>query len=204
MAFRLPPGTGGRYGGGGLTQLGWTRHDWGAFHYWVSLILVGLILLHLILHWRWVWAMIAGPASTGAGKDLQPRVKAQPVAPRVIAPPSEKPNEREPAGSGAPRAGRAAPGLHRPLRIVSSLAVVLLLLLILASPWLIPVRGEVSGSGRRGPRGASALTREESMSADPSAGTSGAESTAASDSRAAPEPTPSPSGQRRGGRRSAP
>ena len=50
----LPAGSGGRGGGGGLELWGWGRHDWGDLHAWLSAFLGGVVLLHLVLHWRWV------------------------------------------------------------------------------------------------------------------------------------------------------
>lgn len=57
LAFRLPPGS---RGGGGLSVWGWTRHDWGDLHTWNSYVFLGLILLHLILHARWLWSVAGG------------------------------------------------------------------------------------------------------------------------------------------------
>jgi hypothetical protein len=31
---------------------GWDRHQWGTVHLIISLILVGLVILHIVLHWR--------------------------------------------------------------------------------------------------------------------------------------------------------
>lgn len=51
MAFVLPPGSGGR---GGLALWGMGRHDWGDVHFVLALALIGLLLVHLPLHWSWV------------------------------------------------------------------------------------------------------------------------------------------------------
>jgi len=34
--------------------LGLGRHDWGDIHFVLALVFIGLILLHLILHWTWI------------------------------------------------------------------------------------------------------------------------------------------------------
>lgn len=66
MAYRLVPGN---RGGQGLQVLGWSRHEWGDLHTWVSYVFVVLILAHLALSWAWlvkcaargrVWRLAAG------------------------------------------------------------------------------------------------------------------------------------------------
>jgi hypothetical protein len=54
LKFVLPPGTGGRGGGPGLSLLDWTRHDWGDVHFWFAVGLVVLMLVHVVLHWGWL------------------------------------------------------------------------------------------------------------------------------------------------------
>jgi hypothetical protein len=49
LRFPLPPGT-----NKDLTLWGLTRHQWGDVHFWISLGLIAVILLHLCLHWQWV------------------------------------------------------------------------------------------------------------------------------------------------------
>lgn len=52
IRYRLPPGS---RGGGGLTIWGWTRHDWGDLHTWLAYTVLALVVIHLLLHWRWLW-----------------------------------------------------------------------------------------------------------------------------------------------------
>lgn len=54
LAFRLPPGS---RGGQGLSLLGWTRHDWGDLHTWLSYVAIGLVAGHLLMHSRWLWVV---------------------------------------------------------------------------------------------------------------------------------------------------
>lgn len=35
-----------------LTLLGWDRHDWGDLHLYLGFTLLGLLILHVILHWK--------------------------------------------------------------------------------------------------------------------------------------------------------
>jgi hypothetical protein len=50
LQFVLPHGSPSR----GLTLWGWDRHQWGELHTWVSWVFLGLMLLHLFLHWAWI------------------------------------------------------------------------------------------------------------------------------------------------------
>ena len=58
----LPLGTSGRgqalHGGRGgehIEQL-WsmTRHDWGTIHFYLAILFVSLMVVHIILHWSWI------------------------------------------------------------------------------------------------------------------------------------------------------
>jgi hypothetical protein len=54
IKYVLPPGSGGRLGGPALVLWGLDRHDWGAVHWWIALVLLIITLVHLLLHWTWV------------------------------------------------------------------------------------------------------------------------------------------------------
>ncbi|MGC9328586.1 MAG: DUF4405 domain-containing protein, partial [Candidatus Hinthialibacter sp.] len=54
MEFVLLPGS---RGGHGLSMLGWSRHDWGNLHFYLSLGFMAVMLLHVILHWAWIRAV---------------------------------------------------------------------------------------------------------------------------------------------------
>lgn len=56
LAFRMPPGS---RGGRGLEALGLGRHDWGDLHTWISYVFMATTVLHLALHWRWLWQVAA-------------------------------------------------------------------------------------------------------------------------------------------------
>jgi Domain of unknown function (DUF4405)/Planctomycete cytochrome C len=49
LRFPLPPGS-----NKDLILWGLTRHQWGDIHFWISLGLIAVILLHLCLHWQWI------------------------------------------------------------------------------------------------------------------------------------------------------
>ncbi len=65
LRFPLPPGT-------NKTATLWelTRHEWGAVHAWISLALIGVIFVHLTLHWQWIVSVI--------GKRLRLTSKSRP------------------------------------------------------------------------------------------------------------------------------
>ena len=49
VRFVLPPGT-----GRGYLLWGTDRHGWGDFHTWFGYAMLGLIIIHLALHWKWI------------------------------------------------------------------------------------------------------------------------------------------------------
>lgn len=65
LQWKLPPGSGRVAGTEGpdrpLTLLwGWDRHEWGEIHFIIGLVFLGLLSLHVGLHWRWLAAMLKG------------------------------------------------------------------------------------------------------------------------------------------------
>lgn len=34
-------------------------HEWGDIHTWISYVFMAAIVLHLVLHWRWLWQIAA-------------------------------------------------------------------------------------------------------------------------------------------------
>ena len=54
MEFTLPPGSGSR----GLVLWSMMRHEWGNIHFWASVALAGILILHVALHWAWVCGTI--------------------------------------------------------------------------------------------------------------------------------------------------
>jgi hypothetical protein len=53
LRFPLPPGTNKT-----LTLWGLSRHQWGDVHFWISLGLLAVLLIHLALHWNWIVTVI--------------------------------------------------------------------------------------------------------------------------------------------------
>lgn len=62
MKYILPPGTGGLgrdlHEGAGREHVKYlwsmTRHEWGRIHYYLGLLFLVLIVVHIILHWNWI------------------------------------------------------------------------------------------------------------------------------------------------------
>ena len=56
LALPRGGGGGGRYGGGVEDATFWSlsRHEWADLHDWVALSLLVMIIIHIILHWKWI------------------------------------------------------------------------------------------------------------------------------------------------------
>jgi len=61
MRYVLPHGSGGRGfrgGRGGEEQIKYfwsmTRHEWGTIHFYLAILFVFLMIVHIILHWDWI------------------------------------------------------------------------------------------------------------------------------------------------------
>jgi len=54
----LPSGQGYQGGRGAeldaSTFLSWTRHNWIDLHDWTAVALLAMLIIHLILHWKWI------------------------------------------------------------------------------------------------------------------------------------------------------
>jgi hypothetical protein len=54
LAWRLPPGSGSN------SMLGLSRHEWGDLHFYLSLGFLFLMVVHLLLNWKWVTVTLSG------------------------------------------------------------------------------------------------------------------------------------------------
>jgi len=53
----LPRGGGGYMGGRGTATQAtflWERHTWVDLHNWVAVALVVVVVIHVVVHWRWI------------------------------------------------------------------------------------------------------------------------------------------------------
>lgn len=62
MRYILPPGSG-RW----KVIWGMDRHGWGSIHFWISVIFLSILTVHLILHWRWIISFVKGRPREGSG-----------------------------------------------------------------------------------------------------------------------------------------
>jgi hypothetical protein len=53
IKFPLPPGTNKEW-----MLWGMTRHQWGEIHFWISTVLLVLIVVHVCLHWTWIVTVV--------------------------------------------------------------------------------------------------------------------------------------------------
>ena len=53
LRYPLPPGS-----NKSLSLWGFTRHQWGDVHFWISLGLLLILVIHLVLHWNWIVTVI--------------------------------------------------------------------------------------------------------------------------------------------------
>ncbi len=61
MYFILPPGS-----GKGMTIWNLDRHEWGDIHFWAAVSFFGLLVVHLILHWKWIVSVLKGTPRTAS------------------------------------------------------------------------------------------------------------------------------------------
>lgn len=55
MEYILPPRS-----GHFMTIWGLNRHDWGSIHFWIAILLLTTMSLHLIFHWDWIVCRLKG------------------------------------------------------------------------------------------------------------------------------------------------
>ncbi len=53
-----------------LSWLGMDRHEWGSIHFYIGLVLIALLILHIILHWRLILSMFEHIVSTRSARLL--------------------------------------------------------------------------------------------------------------------------------------
>ena len=58
MVYSAPRWAGARFysaAGGEATFWSLSRHDWGDLHDWVAVALLVVVIIHIILHWKWIF-----------------------------------------------------------------------------------------------------------------------------------------------------
>ena len=78
MRYILPPGTGGLgrelHGGSGRginakDLWSMTRHEWGSIHFYLAVAFVVLMIVHIILHWKWITYYVKSVVSRKSFND---------------------------------------------------------------------------------------------------------------------------------------
>jgi hypothetical protein len=65
MRYVLPPGS------GHFTMVwGLDRHEWGSLHFWLAIVLLAALTLHVYLHWRWIVTVVRGRPREGSGARI--------------------------------------------------------------------------------------------------------------------------------------
>lgn len=65
MRYVLPPGS------GHFSRLwGMDRHQWGEIHFWLAVVLLSTLVLHIVLHWNWVVCMVKGHPGGGSAMRI--------------------------------------------------------------------------------------------------------------------------------------
>lgn len=77
IKYILEPGTGGgRRGGRGggeiETFLSLRRHEWGTVHFWIAAIFIVIIIVHIVLHYKWIKAYLQSVFFEGRNKKGRP------------------------------------------------------------------------------------------------------------------------------------
>ena len=109
--YVLPPGSG-RY----ATLWGLNRHGWGDIHFWVAVVLLGVLTLHLALHWKWILYVFKGRRSEASGARLALGVVGLVgllglAAAPLMAPVEQTGLPRQAAGLPAPGTADVSPGV---------------------------------------------------------------------------------------------
>jgi len=96
VRYVLPPGSGKHTHVWGLD-----RHEWGAVHFWVSVAFLAVLAVHVVLHWRWVLAVVAGKAAEASGMRFALGVVALLAVLGLAVAPLVSPVQREHAEPGS-------------------------------------------------------------------------------------------------------
>jgi len=67
--FVLPPGTNRTH-----VLIGWMRHEWGSLHAWIAGFLLGVLAVHVALHWRWLSSSLCRRLALGSLTEKRPAI----------------------------------------------------------------------------------------------------------------------------------
>lgn len=65
LYYNLPKGS-----GHDMTIWQLDRHEWGSIHFYIALLFLLILVLHLILHWRWIVSLTKGRRHSNSGNKV--------------------------------------------------------------------------------------------------------------------------------------
>jgi hypothetical protein len=89
MEFLLPAGS-----GHATTIWGLDRHGWGNIHFWMAVVFLATLAVHVYLHWRWIVCVLRGRPREGSGTRVGLGVSALIALLAIAAAPLLSPVER--------------------------------------------------------------------------------------------------------------
>jgi hypothetical protein len=107
LRYQLAAGSGGLHAvgsGRGASERpiallwGWTRHDWGQIHYWIAGLLIAILAVHLVLHWKWIICVVRGTRAETSGARFAVGIVSLAALVLMAAAPLFAPLERVPRG----------------------------------------------------------------------------------------------------------
>lgn len=104
MEYLLPPGSG-RW----ATIWGMDRHGWGDIHFWVACVFFSILVLHLLLHWRFIVSRFRGPADRRSRSRVALGLLGLIALILTAAAPLLSPIEKDASGGG----GHRGPSFYR-------------------------------------------------------------------------------------------
>ncbi len=99
MRFVLPAGSGYT-----LAVWGMDRHVWGSIHFWLGVMFLVVVIVHIVLHWGWIVSVTRGSLESRAGSRIWLAVIATVVVLALAAIPLLAPVEET---GEAPHRGRS-------------------------------------------------------------------------------------------------
>jgi hypothetical protein len=97
----------------GLIWLGLGRHGWANVHFWLGILILALIILHLALHWSWVracWSKFLGSIRSPLTWVIMLALLALVVLPLVVPPQTGEPGDG--TGGWQEDGARTGQGVH--------------------------------------------------------------------------------------------
>lgn len=105
MRYVLPPGSGWH-----TTVWGLSRHAWGEIHFWIAVVFLATLTVHLLIHRRWIVSIMRGRPHEGSGYRVALGLVGLLAILGIAAAPFVSPVEQVPHGPGSHRGYALRPG----------------------------------------------------------------------------------------------